>query len=674
MPSQLLPLDAIPDATVPPGVDILDGGMALATFTWMREEVVQSLVALAPKGWTAETTQINFGEQAGPLVLFDRSAKALVMSPFDSFMSANAYHDRAGSSVHFGVMGRAEGVPAGHGTRTILHHGEGVNAAVFDWGRALQTYYGREQVSDFTTDYLGYYTDNGAFYYYNTEEGMNYEETVLAVVDHLSEIGLPIKYFQLDSWWYPKGADEGVVEWTALPDVFPNGLQNLYQAVGLPFLAHNRWFSPETTYATENGGEYEFLIEPENGKALPLERRFWDDLLDEARVWGLVTYEQDWLDQTYTGLDALHTDVDLAWRWLNEMHGAADARGINLQYCMALPRFALAALALPRVSQIRVSEDYLATFLNWDIGVSSMFAHALGIPAFKDTYQSSDYTVAARCSRLGGNDAETIEKCLRAFEPGLHSAISSLSAGPVAPGDAIGEMNVTRIMRCCNADGLILKPDRPATLIDAKYIREAFGNAEAGPAGVAWTTHTLYDGATPLEFGVIFWTDMTEEYLISPSASGLGNYLPLFAYRVSSEDEENVNLEARFFPEDGHLPLNANTATYYYDLWYTAPIITLSRGENLFVDIAFLGEMRKWIPVSKQRVSRFEITSNMLQVHLNGVPGEMVKFHLADGTDLTEGAYFLTELPVTFGDSGRAIIECIADPDTPDIPCSTREE
>jgi len=36
---------------------------------------------------------------------------------------------------------------------------------------------------DFSLRFLGYTTDNGAYYYYNTEPGMNYEETILSILD-----------------------------------------------------------------------------------------------------------------------------------------------------------------------------------------------------------------------------------------------------------------------------------------------------------------------------------------------------------------------------------------------------------------------------------------------------------------------------------------------------------
>lgn len=40
-------------------------------------------------------------------------------------------------------------------------------------------------------------------------------------------------------------------------------------------------------------------MDEEQQKSLPLERVFWEDLFDDALLWGLETYEQDWLDRQY---------------------------------------------------------------------------------------------------------------------------------------------------------------------------------------------------------------------------------------------------------------------------------------------------------------------------------------------------------------------------------------
>ena len=40
---------------------------------------------------------------------------------------------------------------------------------------------------DFSMKHLGYTTDNGAYYYYNTEPGKNYEETILELKAYASQ-------------------------------------------------------------------------------------------------------------------------------------------------------------------------------------------------------------------------------------------------------------------------------------------------------------------------------------------------------------------------------------------------------------------------------------------------------------------------------------------------------
>jgi hypothetical protein len=52
---------------------------------------------------------------------------------------------------------------------------------------------------------------------------------------------------------YYKGRDNGVDLWDARPDVFPSGLAALHQKLGVPLVAHNRWWSVETRYAQQNG-------------------------------------------------------------------------------------------------------------------------------------------------------------------------------------------------------------------------------------------------------------------------------------------------------------------------------------------------------------------------------------------------------------------------------------
>ena len=58
----------------------------------------------------------------------------------------------------------------------------------------------------------------------------------------------------------------------------------------------NRYWSSNSPYAKQNGGEFEFSEwKTEKDYIVPLEQRFWDFLLGKSKEWGLAVYEQDWL-------------------------------------------------------------------------------------------------------------------------------------------------------------------------------------------------------------------------------------------------------------------------------------------------------------------------------------------------------------------------------------------
>lgn len=54
---------------------------------------------------------------------------------------------------------------------------------VMKWGKMLRTHYNTKRFTDndMTLKYIGYWTDAGAFYYYNTEPNITYEKTMIDV-------------------------------------------------------------------------------------------------------------------------------------------------------------------------------------------------------------------------------------------------------------------------------------------------------------------------------------------------------------------------------------------------------------------------------------------------------------------------------------------------------------
>ncbi len=105
---------------------------------------------------------------AGPIVVFTHDLSAsIVISAFSNFMAHNQYYDTDNSILYYGVMGSVQSIPAGYVIETIIYAGEGINSVMLGWGDVLLQQYGKERDAykrDFTLRYLGYSTDNGAYY------------------------------------------------------------------------------------------------------------------------------------------------------------------------------------------------------------------------------------------------------------------------------------------------------------------------------------------------------------------------------------------------------------------------------------------------------------------------------------------------------------------------------
>lgn len=554
-----------------------------------------------------EVKRIASGLDSGPLVLFSASGDALVVSPFSQFMALSAVYGEAEGeqgqmSATWGLMGNTKRVPRYFASWVIASYsGEGINMAMTRWGELMRVYYGRGteyRDSDLTNNYIGFWTDNGAYYYYKTEPGLNYENTLLSEVRYASDNSIPYRYIQYDSWFYYKGSQNGVKEWISMPSIFPNGMQYVWNKTGLTVVAHNRWWSYQTVYAKQNGGKYNFVVEQESKKALPTDQEFWDDLLRESRKWGLIVYEQDWLNEQFDEMDATVSDLTLGRQWLLQMGKGAAKNGLTIQYCMAPSRHALQSLEIPVVSQGRVSTDYQPGNDQWKIGISSMFAHALGVAPFKDNFWTT--------TNQPGNPYNRTEPY-----PQLESVVSTLSTGPVAPSDRIGYSDKKLIMRSCNDDGLILKPSKPATSIDLQIIQAAF----KGFTCEVWSTFSFISGWF---FGIILAADCRpgESISISPAEAGFGPKFP-----------ESVAF-SWFQPEAG-FPFNGSSSLTLsgclknpFCLYLTAPVIRTASGKR----IVLYGELSKWVSMSPNRVREINRSQAEVYVALQGASSEHVTF------------------------------------------------
>ncbi|KAK6972802.1 hypothetical protein BgiMline_023964 [Biomphalaria glabrata] len=562
------------------------------------------------------TSYFETGTGGGPLVLFDNASNAMVISPMSQFMSASSHVSLTQQQVSYGVLGLVDTIPSGYQVDFLVYFDDrGINQAVREWGAFLQFYYDKvkfNRLKSLTLNYLGYWTDNGAYYYYHTEEGKNYQTSMVDAASYIKNISLPVQYLQYDSWWYPKGHRQGTVTWTPRKDVLPDGFQYLSAQTQLPFGCHNRYWDSQTTYAKYNGGQYNFIQDRSYGLSVPDDQKFWDDLFTMTKQWGnFILYEQDWLNWEFDQNVALLSDVSLGRRWLTQMgNGASQYLNIEIQYCMAYSRHILQSLEIDAVTQARVSHDYSPGGRQWNIGYTSMFADAVGLAPFKDTFWTTE-------KQPGSPYGSRTEKFTR-----LNAVIATLSTGPVGPGDGIGYINSTLLMKCCDNSGRILQPDRAATAIDDQIKKKAFPNY-SGPRGEVYTTYTNVSG---LIFGIVLAAELTNEYALTPTSGWTYGLLRSPAVVYSGTDLNDLPVP---FSVLNPLYLGPGCTAVDFCLYYTSPVLQLQTGDH----IVLLGERDKWTPFSIRRFMdiRFTTSDVIALININAYEAVSIYFQINSG-------------------------------------------
>lgn len=533
----------------------------------------------APFAPHAFDAQLN----ATPWIFFDDSGNACVLSPASHFLVARMWGDgthEAGSGLNWQV----QTLPQGFRQQTLMVFGKGVGATVRAWGRILTRLSGRSLPSPESEPLLadlGYWTDNGAAYYYRFDPQKGYAGSLLDACASLRDKSVPVRYLQVDSWWYPKGeaatkpkkgkaaagagygwkGQGGIWTLTASPDIFPQGMQAFHDALKLPVIVHARWVDPNSPYRKQ----YEIA-----GTA-PVDARYWDNAAETLFRDGVICYEQDWLSAIYRDSPQLASIPDLGERFTQGMADAMARRGLTVQYCMASPRFFLEASRLSDVTTIRASSDRFERSRWNDFLYAGMLARACGMWPWADVCRSSE--------------ADNL-------------LVGALSAGPVGIGDAIGAQNADNVARVARADGVIVKPDDSLTPSDASIAADAL---KAHEPMVAWTS-----------------TD-----------SGVRTVY-VFAFSRRNDDDD-----FRFRPADFGLP----GKVYVYDYFKGGG--ELAGGADAFTDtlgdggrsycivapvnpcgIALLGDLGKYVSAGRQRLVRLADHDGRLDVTAAFAAGE----------------------------------------------------
>jgi hypothetical protein len=410
-----------------------------------------------------------------PLLFVTPAQGSLLLAPLDAFHEQVIAVPRSGapgSGVRCGWHGELDQVPAGFASELAVWQGAGPRSLLERWGRHLLERHHTRRLSryaDETLSHLSYWTDNGAAYWYRSAPDLDMEETLETVARELRAARVPVRAFQLDSWFYPHETTReinpsegelvpptGMLRWEPREDALPGGIARLRERLGdPPLVLHSRHFSRRSPYFERHAGWLD------GDRAHPQGPELLEAMLEQASSWGAIQYEQDWLIEAFLGVRGLREVSGRARAWQRALDRAAHARGLTLQWCMATPADFMQTVELERIASIRTSGDYryrigAGALWTWFVHGNAL-ARALGLWPFKDVFLSSRTGTG-----LDGDPHAEVEALLAA-----------LSAGPVGIGDRIGRTDRELVLRTCREDGVLLKPDLPLAALDRCYLANA---------------------------------------------------------------------------------------------------------------------------------------------------------------------------------------------------------
>jgi hypothetical protein len=558
------------------------------------QEFPQDLHHFSYKNDVFAPRSFSLEETGTPWLLFDDQMRTVVLSPAANYMVAGMHGDGI-TEIASGLNDGVVNLPANFTHKTLMAFEIGVNTAWDAWGTALTDLQGKHRPAndaDIGLRYLGYWTDAGAAYWYNYEQELGYAGTLETLVKRYREEGIPLRYLQLDSWWYSKTlrgpggeslkprnpelpAEEwnrygGLLKYEAHRSVFPEGIAAFQKRVGLPLITHNRWIDPESPYHERFEISGVAAVDP----------KFWTEIMGYTSSANVVTYEQDWLNVIYKYSPALGTTLAAGDAFTDGMARAAQAKGMSLQYCMALPRHFLQGARYGNLTTIRTSGDRF-TRSKWDEFLyTSRLASALGIWPWADVFMSTETD---------------------------NVLIATLSAGMVGNGDKIGAENKENLLRAVRLDGVIIKPDAPLLPIDAMYTSDALGMQTAdgsrSPPPMIASAHTDH-GALRTAY-VFAYSRGAEEVKAAFTPAQVGVHSDIYLYDAQARTARRLAASDTFT-----FGLAANGTAYFV----IAPVSSSG--------VALFGDDSKFVPDGRKRIASMVEDRKRLIVTVTFTPQE----------------------------------------------------
>jgi hypothetical protein len=496
--------------------------------------------------WTYQFGSLN---NRAPWLFFDGQANAFILSPASNFMTAIGQRASDGS-LEMPIDPQITTLPAGFTQSTLLVIAAGINSTFELWGQTLTSLTGKHRPANDANvllNQLSYWTDAGSAYYYHPMTASQYAPQLLQMPSQFAPASIPIGSLELDSWYYPKGSPaswtsngSGMDTFVADTTLFPQGLTGFQKSLGLPLITHARWLDPSSPLRNQYQISGNVAIDP----------KYWQDYASYMVANDVAVLEQDWLSNKAV-TDFNQTDPGA---FLDNMAAALASAGRTIVYCMPLSTHILQSAKYDNVVAVRVSSDAFRRE-KWDqLIFDSPIPGALGLWPFADEFQSAN-----------------VKDVL----------LATLTAGPVASGDASGSINAASISQAVRSDGVIVKPDAPMVPTDATFLAVAQSTA----APIVASTYTDHNG---LRTAYVLAYERTSGALgqISFLPGSLGVSGPAYVFD--------------YFHKTGAVlqpgtPFN-DTVDYNGSYYIVAPI-----GPS---GMAFLGDANKFVSSGKKRIEQ----------------------------------------------------------------------
>jgi hypothetical protein len=550
----------------------------------------------------------TIGTTSAPVLFYDDDLNCFIISPLDGFLNTVISKEK-NERISCGIQGAIKKIPKDFTQKFILLFDKGINKSMERLGDILLKYHDSKRkglYANVVTSYLGFWTDCGAYYYYKTEKGMNYEDTMVAIRDYFDENKIPMGYYNFDSWWYLKHTNKtlstilkplikimggglfgNTLRWEVDPKNFSTDLRTFHQErFKKPITAHSRRWDARSPYIEK------FEFETYENHAVPLKKEFWDWLMAHAKESGIEVYEQDWMINQIVSMPILKKNFNAQEEWLKSMATAAKENGIDIFYCMQTPSILLYSLKHSNVNIARCSHDYNQmrplTFRFIPSTQTNILFHAIGINSHPDVFRS----------RIMKNMNFRIFAERR---PNFNCLYQILNAGVLAPGDKKEYVNWTLLQKTCRNDGLLLKPDKALTANDLMfrkhrkyYICDTFSKIDS----LTWR-YVLISNIWPKRVKETSFT--LQELGFDSTECILYDYISGDVKRIKSDD----------YVEIGRLH------KYRYKYYIFCPI-TLN-------DMALIGCPDKFITCSKKMFINVETTKDSLSFFVENIKDAIVK-------------------------------------------------